>query len=79
MTESPRCAKCKYGYLTSGDYCDCALGRELARVERNAPKPLKPLGCGKCTAGLIGADYCDCALGRYLARVERSPSAKYRV
>lgn len=38
VVETPRCTECKWGYLATGDFCTCALGKDLAAYERRAEK-----------------------------------------
>jgi hypothetical protein len=39
--EPPRCQKCKKGggVLESGEFCDCPMGRDMAKARRQAEKP----------------------------------------
>jgi hypothetical protein len=38
IVETPKCAKCEWGYLPDRSHCDCELGRELRRVDERAKR-----------------------------------------
>jgi hypothetical protein len=38
VKETPRCAKCKFGVMADGAFCDCAMGRDMAHQARRKQK-----------------------------------------